>query len=406
MAGLVDSEAHFESRAVEYGVPAAFLQALRREGISTIGHLAFAVFRPGAEFNEREFDTWAQGINNNVPLTMGAAAAVRRLHYECEVIMTSTIRSTVETLDTSTPKAIPFAEKAARMDQIRTRLQGLNIFGAGEPSHALLDECAHQFETRVLKYLEPARCTSRENDITAGRTDKKLKLDAGSLSIKESRTVPDETVSTTYHLAACLRRRGIAYDFANLISFRSHELYVETLLRHLSLEPPPSFQAVTLTQVMRADKEVFTYLAHHVPDIRPDALDVCPLDGALENALKDYNTAFHLLPLPKASSSDFSARRNTSEPYPTQGAPKGKGKGKFGKGKNFGSNAAPKGYAGCVGRDGKNRPICFDFNLSQCTKAPTGGACHKGRHVCFKAGCFKAHAFKDGHPDEATANKE
>ena len=84
MAGLVDSEAHFEARANEYGVPANFLQALRREGITTVGHLAFAVFRPGAEFNEREFDNWAQGVNNNVPLTMGAAAAVRRSDHDID----------------------------------------------------------------------------------------------------------------------------------------------------------------------------------------------------------------------------------------------------------------------------------------------------------------------------------
>ena len=337
---------------------------------------------------------------------MGAAAAVRRLHYECEVIMISTIRSSVETpADSSTPKAIPFAEKAARMDQIRLRLQGLNITGAGEPSHALLDECAHQFETRVLKYIEPSRCTSRENEITSGRTDKKLKLDAGSLSIKESKTIPDESVSTTYNVATCLRRHGIAYDFANLISFRAHELYVERLLRHLSLEPPPAFQAVTLAQVLRADKEVFTFLAHNVSDIRPDALDVRPLDNALEEAMRDYNTTFHLLPLPKANVVEAAPKRNISEPYPSQGSNKGRGKGKHGKSKSFGSNAAPRGYSGCVGRDGKNRPICFDFNLSQCTKAPTGGACPKGRHVCFKAGCFKAHSFKDGHPDEANVTK-
>ena len=298
-------------------MPEAFLQALRREGITTVGHLAFAIFRPGAEFNEREFDNWAQGVNNNVPLTMGAAAAVRRLHYECEVIMTSTIRSTVETPDSSTPKAFPFAEKTARMDQIKLRLQGLNIAGTGEPSHALLDACAHQFETRVLKYLEPAKCTSRENEITAGRTDKKLKLDAGSLSIKESKTMADETVPTTYNLATCLRRRGIAYDFASLMSFRAHELYVERLLRHLSLEPPPSYQHVTLAQVMRADNEVFTFLAHNVADIRPDASNVRPLDLALEDAMKDYNTTFHLLPLPKAQVAEPSTRKHFSEPYPS-----------------------------------------------------------------------------------------
>lgn len=90
----------------------------RREGITTVGHLAFAVFRPGAEFNERDFDNWTQGVNNNVALTMGAAAAVRRLHYECEVILTSTIRSTVETADSSTPKAIPFAERIANLIQV------------------------------------------------------------------------------------------------------------------------------------------------------------------------------------------------------------------------------------------------------------------------------------------------
>ena len=350
MSGLIDSEAHFESRASEYGVPTNFVLALRREGIRTVGHLAFAVFRPGAEFNEREFDRWTQEVNGGVALTMGAAAAVRRLHYECEVIMTSTIRSTVETPDSSTPKPIPFAEKTARMEQIRQRLQGLNITGQGEPSHSLLDECAHQFETRVLKYIEPSRCTSRENEVTSGRTDKKLKLDAGSLSVKESKTIPDETVSTTYNLAACLRRRGIAYDFANLITFSAHELYVEKLLRHLSLEPPPTYQPATLAQIIRADREVFTFLVHNVADIRPGIDDVRPLDKALEDALRDYNTAFHLLPLPKPQVVEQAPKRNTSEPYPAPSYHKGKGKTKN-KGESFGANAAPRGYSGCVGRD-------------------------------------------------------
>ena len=48
MAGLVDSEAHFEARANEYGVPPAFLQALRREGITTVGHLAFLGLEPNS----------------------------------------------------------------------------------------------------------------------------------------------------------------------------------------------------------------------------------------------------------------------------------------------------------------------------------------------------------------------
>ena len=57
--------------------------------------------------------------------------------------------------------------------------------------------------------------------------------------------------------------------------------------------------------------------------------------------------------------------------------------------------------AGCVGRDAKNRPICFDFKISGCNKAPAGGSCAKGRHVCFRGGCFKTHAYKEAKSAEA-----
>ena len=207
-------------------------------------------------------------MNNGVPLAMGAAAALRRLHFEAEVVLTSTIRASVETAETGIPKPVPFAEKAARLEELRTRFTGLNIHGTGEPSHTLLDEVCSQFETRALRYVEPQRCTSRELEITSGRSDKKLKLDAGTLSVKESRSMPDEAISTTFHLAQCLRRRALAYEFANLLSFRVHELYTEKLLKHLSTEPPNGYQATTLAQVLRADKEVFNVLAQEVVDIR------------------------------------------------------------------------------------------------------------------------------------------
>ena len=362
MSNIQDSEAHFASRALEYGLHAAFLNRLKDQGISTLGHLAFAVFRPGAEFEEKAFNDWATDVNEGVPLAMGAAAALRRLHFESEVVLTSTIRASVETPETGTPKPVPFAEKAARLDELRARFTGLNIHGAGEPSHALLDEACAQFETRVLRYIEPQKCTSRELEITSGRSDKKLKLDAGTLSVSESRSVPDEAISTTFHLAQCMRRRALAYEFSNLLSFQVHELYTEKLLKHLSAVPPNGYQATTLAQVLRADKEVFNFLAQEVNDIRPNAQNVRPLDGAMAQALQNYNVTFHLVPLPRfAVKEDATStiRRQDAEPYPSKGSYKGKRKGKGSGGKASGSNAAPKGYHGCVGRDAKNRPICL-----------------------------------------------
>lgn len=405
----MDSEAHFASRASDYGVPNEFMRNLSRNGITTLGHLAFAVFRPGAEFEEAAFDQWVTDMNGGVPLAMGPAAAMRRLHFEAEVVITSSVRSSVEATD-AVPRPVPIAEKNARLEQLRNRFQGLNIHGTGKPSHCLLDECCAQFESRTLKYIEPARCTSRENEITAGKSDKKLRVDAGSLSIKETKSVPDEAISTTFHLSMCLRRRFLAYEFSNLIAFRAHELYVERLMKHLTSEPPVGFQSTTIAQVMRADREVFSFLSHRVPDIRPGANNVRPLDAALEEALRDYNTAFHLVPLPKHALKEENAfgpkRQPTEHTAGSSPYQKGKGKHKGGKSKSSGSNAAPKGYAGCVGRDAKNRPICFDFNLANCTKAPVGGACPKGRHVCFKGGCFKTHAFKDAHQTEMPSTAE
>eukprot|EP00435_Cladocopium_sp_Y103_P053363 s2261_g17.t1 len=383
MSGVQDSEAHFLARANEYGVPAPFTQCLRQQGVSTLGHLAFAVFRPGSEFEERQFDQSATDVNNGVRLTMGASAALRRLHFESEVVMASTIRASVDSTDTTAAKPIPFAEKKARLDQLHARFQGLNIHGTGEPSHALLDEVSAQFEARALRYIEPQRCTSRELEVQTGKSEKKFKLDAITLSMKENKHVQDEAVSTTFHFSQCLRRRGLAHEFANLISFRTHELYTEKLLKHFSSEPPIRFQATTLAQVIKADKEVFSYLAQEVQDIRPGADNVRPLDDALKRALRDYTVAFHLVPLPKFAMKDEttqpgSTRRNSSEPYANT-FNKGKGRGKGGKsGKASGSNAAPKGYHGCVGRDAKNRPTCFDYNISGCDRSPPGGTCAKG----------------------------
>ena len=412
MSNLVNSEAHFAARAREYGIPDDFLRRLDTNGIATIGGLAFAISRPGTDLDERTFTDWVRDLNLGVMPPMGVVSAIRRLHFESEVILTSSLRASVESSDSSTPKPLPITEKNVRMAQVRRRLAGLNIEGAGEPSQTLIEECCYQHETRVLKHIEAARCTSRENELQAGKVDKRIHLDGGSLAMKDNKQVPDESISSTYQLSQCLRRRGIAYEFAGLISFNVHEHYSEQLLRHVTMEPPPGYNGTSLAQALRADKAVFSYMQHHAQEIREDAAGVRPLDDLLRDALRDYNTTFHLLPLPKLAASETAfapkgqrSESNTQQPGPSNYAGGGKGKSK-GKGRGKGSHAAPKGYVGCTGRDGKGRPICFDFNTGECQRAPPGGTCNKGRHVCFKAGCFRTHSFKTAHADEAPKQGE
>ena len=124
------------------------------------------------------------------------------------------------------------------MRQLKEQFAGLNLEGMNEPSQALIDECCHQNETRILRYVEPAKCNSRESEVAVGRTDRKLKIESNTLAIKEAKTTPEEDVSTIFKLQQCLRRRAVAYEFCGLISFRTHEKYIDKLLRRLTIVRP------------------------------------------------------------------------------------------------------------------------------------------------------------------------
>lgn len=169
----------------------------------------------------------------------------------------------------------------------------------------------------------------------AGRSE----IEANSLSIKETKNTLEEHISSAYKLEQCLRRRAIRYEFAK-ISFRTHELYIDKLFKRLRAEPPPNFQPTSLSQILRAGREVWVYLAQTVMDIRPQADGTRPMDSALNNGQADYNVAFHVLPLPHSASASIApakpreerapwanARTNQYQPY------RPAGKGKEGKGK-------------------------------------------------------------------------
>ncbi len=136
-------------------------------------------------------------------------------------------------------------------------------------------------------------------------------------------------------------------------------------------------------------------MSKNVEDIRANAAGDKPLGKALMEALKDYSAAFHLLPLVREQT--WPAGKGK------QDDPAGKGRGKGKKGKSAGSNSAPRGFIGCTGRDQKNRPICFDYNISDCAHAAHGASCKKGRHIRFKAGCHKPHQYRVAHADEPKA---
>ena len=65
-------------------------------------------------------------------------------------------------------------------------------------------------------------------------------------------------METELKLMWCFQRRGLAFDQAALISWDKHESWVAAMFQAYSAEPPPSFAKVTMPQLLRADKELFT----------------------------------------------------------------------------------------------------------------------------------------------------
>ena len=75
---------------------------------------------------------------------------------------------------------------------------------------------------------------------------------------------------------------------------------------------------------------------------------------------------------------------------------------RFGKGKGKKSikGAMPPELIGGVSHTDNNAPLCFGFNLGNCTDAQPGGRCNRGLHLCCAKGCVsKEHNFMT-HPWE------
>jgi len=90
-------------------------------------------------------------------------------------------------------------------------------------------------EPQQLTWLPPDKCTSREWEISRSKTSKQISIDSDRLTIKEKQDLPDQTGKMQVFEA--MRRRGIALDFANLLTWQVHERYLVILFGHLRKDP-------------------------------------------------------------------------------------------------------------------------------------------------------------------------
>ena len=177
------------------------------------------------------------------------------------------------------------------------------------------------------------------------------------------------------------------------VPWKEHDLYTQTLMAYLNTEPAAGMPRVSVAQVIRADREVWTIMNREIqtPVTAKNASGVPVMAEALSRLVNDPRAIVHLVALPVHSND----KGVPPPPTPSVPRPANKAKTKAGKHKRA-SSMIPESLKGCTCRI-KESPICLGFNLEEgCSletqpgkPAPRGV---KGFHVC--AYCHKAgHSF-------------
>ena len=393
----MDSEAHFLKRASEVHIDQPSLDALTRQGFRTLGQLAFAVGQPGQVIPETDFQNFCRTI---VPSASAACiASIRRLLFEAQTLAVQQLRLQL-TSPESASKHVSEAERDRRMTHLRNTLVGLSIEGPLEPGRKVLDECAHQEATGQLKYLPPEKCVSRMHEVTFTKSPhKQISLDQHRLIVQDETDELTVPAPSALQAMEALKRRGIAYVFAQAVSWAEYDRYVTRLFAHLHREAPPGFGRVSVSQIVDADRKVFAKLIEQDVKPRRGVDGSYPLDKALGEALTSYEVSFCLMHVPLKGSGAPPARPNKRgrEDQPSKSRGRGRASSTKGKGRSKSSPpwvSIPKFIRdrGGVASLPSGEAVCFDFNIHGDKSKCKPDACPR-KHVCAK--CFGNHPIKD-----------
>ena len=401
---LVDSEVVFKARCDEIGITDATVQKLKARGWSTFGSFAFSVSTNPSQISDDDFE--AKVV---VPILVDAdhvdASKLRRLLFESYTMTATELKRKAESTESDTPKKLPSQEIAVRFNRLEAKLSPLKIESVMDPSHQLINNIAQCLDDGRLRYIEWSRCTTRASEVNNLKEDSTLKVwraDAsGNIKQTEKTDVVKCDVSTDLEVLNALKRRGVAYEIARVMSFEVHEVIVNLLFKELQREPPDGFRKVSMAQVASADREIHLKLAELTRAGLPmGPLGELPLDIHVDKAVALPSVMWLLMPKPKGAGNDKSGsssdRKNDTTTDPPKRPPKNPKKTLQDKIKKARKMPMPAKLRGGVPVDDEGRAICFGYNLNTCKEKQ----CRRGKHICCHDGCFSAsHTFLS-HPKE------
>eukprot|EP00971_Amphidinium_carterae_P351549 6492161-Amphidinium_carterae.2 len=394
MAAPSRSEAFFNQRLVEIGVPEDMQKVLKEQGFTVMERLNYCVSSQPGQGDDGKFVELLEKLSGKA-VSEACKSAMRQMYAESQATVISELRARFMP-DAVGVQQVPSVERSARLKAQQERLPGLEIKGELEPGTSLLLLVAKIKDSNEVSYIPPDKCISRAVELSSDRKEQKRMV----LAVQGKEVIVQEAgeeyavVDTELHLKNALTRRGLALDQFNVLDFQTHSRWIEFLYQRLARVPYEGARPVTVQQIIAADKALWLRIAELTRDgVAPNASGALPVAVAMAEARQDPEVSFALMPRfggqSGASSSNGKGAGSISRASGAQkrtasvvkGAPKKKPL----------SIRMPPGLQGLKPTTAENVPICYAYNLQGCLKGvdPKTNGCDKGKHVCMRCGSDK-----------------
>ena len=156
---MLSSEAVFDEKAAECGIPGPALAEMKRQNIRDLGTLAFSAGQPGQVATD---DMLSRLVTvGGVAPTLGTLGSVRRLVFVAQSLAIADMKQQVEGSSDGQKKELAPAERESRITRQKARLAGLTLNGELECSHSCYDHLLTMLERNTIVYLDPSKFPSR-----------------------------------------------------------------------------------------------------------------------------------------------------------------------------------------------------------------------------------------------------
>ena len=392
---ILESTATFEMQAKRAGLNEQWIEAFGRNHMNKLSVLAHAITTRGTPPTTQQVTDFLDNIRPGIGATLSEVTGVKRLVFEAQTLAIASLRTAIQSPDDSSSRRVAPAERAARLEAQKARLQGLDLTGPLEPSHWLYDQFSSMMELGEIKYMPPNKCMTRQQELMGEKPDKQIKIDEskGSLVFKDAPQEHETDVSSDLALHQAMARRALAMDLVGMASYNTVMKFVTRMFNLMAQPPAPGYAKISHTQLLRADRQAFLRLAETVsPPFTENAAGTLPLDDAFNRLDTDVTVTYHMLPIPVHRTKDDDAKRSssastTNKPPKTGNKPQSSG-GKTGKGKGKPNKRQPMPQAllNMHHRTPDQKQICFNYNLGKCKDKK----CAR-EHVCCVPGCYQKH---------------